>query len=402
MIESDNNTLAPATRNKLINDTPAVNGDANVLPPDQFGNPRGTEHWASCIQIIDPVTAKAVIYTLDLEDNECATSIAAAPFSGQDDETFLVVGTAKDLKVNPRSYSAGFLHVYRFHEDGKELEFIHKTKIDHPPTALLPFQGRVLAGVGSDLRIYDLGMKQMLRKCQVQASPNIITGLQTQGNRIIVSDVQESVSYCVYKFQDNKLIPFADDMIARWSTASTMVDYETTAGGDKFGNLWLVRCPQKASEEADEDNSGSHLLHERGYLNGAPARLSLMTHFFTGDIATSMQKTNLVTGGRDVVFWTGLQGTLGILVPFVSREDVDFFQELEKQLVTEHNPPLLGRDHLAYRSYYAPSKGTIDGDLCESYFLLAHEKKEIIAGQLDRSVREVERKISDMRTRVAY
>ena len=197
VIASDNNTLAAATRTKLINETPAVNGDATVLPPDQFGNPHGIEHWASCVQIVDPVTAKSVVFTLDLEDNECATSIAAAPFAGQDDEIFLVVGTAKDLKVSPRSYSAGFLHVYRFHEEGRELEFIHKTKIDHPPTALLPFQGRLLAGVGSDLRIYDLGMKQMLRKCQCQATPNVITGLQTQGNRIIVSDVQESVSYVV-------------------------------------------------------------------------------------------------------------------------------------------------------------------------------------------------------------
>lgn len=402
IIESDNNTLALATRNKLIGESPATNGDAAILPPDQFGNPHGTEHWASCIQIVDPVSAKSVVFSLELENNECATSIAAAPFAGQDGEMFLIVGTAKDLKVSPRSFSAGFLHVYRFHEDGRELEFIHKTKIDQPPTALLPFQGRLLAGCGSDLRIYDLGMKQMLRKCQTQALPNIITGLATQGNRIIVSDVQESVSYVVYKFQDNKLIPFADDMVARWTTGAGMVDYETVAAGDKFGNLWLVRCSQKASEEADEDNSGSHLLHEKGYLNGAPSRLNLMTHFFAGDIPTSVQKTNLVNGGRDVVFWTGFQGTLGVLIPFVSREDVDFFQELEKQLANDHNPPILGRDHLAYRSYYAPSKGTIDGDLCETYFLLPHEKKETIAGQLDRSVREVERKVSDMRTRVAY
>lgn len=402
VIEADNNTLAPATRSKLINETPAVNGDATILPPDQFGNPHGTEHWASCVQVIDPVTSKSIIYSLDLEDNECATSIAIAPFSGQDDEAFLILGTAKDLKYTPRSYTAGFLHVYRLHDDGRELEFIHKTKIDHPPTALLAFQGRLLAGVGTDLRIYDLGMKQMLRKCQAFAAPHMIVGLQTQGNRIIVSDSHEGASYCVYKFQDNKLIPFADDIIARHTTAATMVDYETVAGGDKFGNLWLVRCPPKASEEADEDNSGAHLLHEKGYLNGAPNRLNLMTHYFLNEIPTSIQKTNLVNGGRDVIFWTGFQGTLGIMVPFDSREDVDFFQELEKQLANEHNSPLLGRDHLAYRSYYAPSKGTIDGDLCETYFTLPHDKKQLIAGQFDRSMREVEKKISEMRTRVAY
>ena len=386
-----------------MNSSNAVNGDAVELPPSEFGYPRGTGHWASSIQIVDPVEAKSVIFQLELEDNECATSLAAAPFTGQDGEVFLLVGTAKDLVVNPRSYTAGFIHVYRFHDDGKELEFIHKTKIDQPPMALLGFQGRLLAGIGTDLRIYDLGMKQMLRKCQVRATTNTIVNLQTQGSRIVVGDVQDGITYAVYKFQENKLIPFADDMIARWSTCTTMVDYETVAGGDKFGNLWLLRCPTKASEEADEDGSGAHLIHERQYLSGAPNRLNLMAHFYTQDIPTSIQKTNLVAGGRDVIFWTGLQGTLGMLVPFVSREDVDFFQSLEMQLAGQNgNPPLLGRDHLVYRSYYAPAKGTIDGDLCETYFLLPNDKKQMIAGELDRSVREVERKISDMRTRVAY
>jgi splicing factor 3B subunit 3 len=401
VIAADNHVLSPSTRNKLITESTAVNGDAVVLPPEDFGYPRGTGHWSSGILVVDPVTTKSVISRLELEENESAVSVATASFSGQDDETFLVVGTAKDMVVSPRSFSAGFLHVYRFHEDGKELEFIHKTKVEQPPLALLGFQGRLLAGIGSDLRIYDLGMRQMLRKCQATVTANLVVGLQTQGSRIIASDVQESVTYCVYKFQENRLIPFADDVIARWTTCTTMVDYETVAGGDKFGNLWLLRCPAKASEEADEDGSGAHLVHERQYLGGAPNRLNLMAHFYPQDIPTSIQKTSLVAGGRDLIFWTGLQGTLGMLIPFVSREDVDFFQTLEMQLASQ-NPPLLGRDHLIYRSYYAPSKGTIDGDLCETYFLLPNDKKQMIAGELDRSVREVERKISDMRTRAAY
>lgn len=38
----------------------------------------------------------------------------------------------------------------------------------------------------------------------------------------------------------------------------------------------------------------------------------------------------------------------GVLYPFASREDFDFFQHLEMHMRQEH-PPLLGRDHLAYR-----------------------------------------------------
>ncbi|KAG7146296.1 Pre-mRNA-splicing factor RSE1 like protein [Verticillium longisporum] len=78
-----------------------------------------------------------------------------------------------------------------------------------------------------------------------------------------------------------------------------------------------------------------------------------------------------------------------------------FFQTLEQHLRTE-DAPLAGRDHLMYRGYYAPVKGVIDGDLCERYTLLPNDKKQMIAGELDRSVREIERKISDIRTRSAF
>lgn len=107
----------------------------------------------------------------------------------------------------------------------------------------------------------------------------------------------------------------------------------------------------------------------------------------------SVQKTPLVPGGRDVILWGGLQGTIGILVPFQSREDVDFFQALETQLRQE-DPPLAGRDHLIYRGYYAPVKGAIDGDLCERFMRLDTTLRERIAGEVERAPREVERKLS--------
>lgn len=40
--------------------------------------------------------------------------------------------------------------------------------------------------------------------------------------------------------------------------------------------------------------------------------------------------------------------------------------------------------------------------VCERFALLPYDKKQMIAAELDRSIREVERKIADMRTRVAY
>lgn len=401
-IESDNNTLPPDLREKLLADPAVVNGDATELSPEDFGHPRGNRRWASCISVIDPIADEpSVVHKVDLADNEAAVSAAIVPFAGQENESFLIVGTGKDIVVNPQSSSEGYLHVYRFHDNGRELELIHKTKVEEPPLALLAFQGKLLVGVGKVLWLFDLGMRQMLRKARADVAAQQIVSLNTQGSRIVVGDRQQGVTYVAYKSATNKLIPFVDDTLARWTTCTAMVDYESTAGGDKFGNIFIVRCPTKASEEADEESSGLHLINARDYLHGTSHRLSLMCHFYTQDIPTSITKTSLVVGGQDILLWSGVMGTIGVFIPFVSREDTDFFQSLEQHMRTE-DAPLAGRDHLMYRGYYAPVKGVIDGDLCERYNLLPNDKKQMIAGELDRSVREIERKISDIRTRSAF
>ena len=393
-IEADNNTLPPELRAQLLAAPGVVNGDAKVLPPADFGYPRGRGRWASCVSVIDPLgDDPRVLQTLHFENNEAACTAAVVPFASQDNEPFLVVGTGKDLILNPRRFTEGYIHVYRFLEDGRELEFIHATKVEEPPTAMMAFQGRLLVGVGKTLRVYDLGMKQLLRKAQTDAAPQLIVSLNAQGNRIVVGDLKDGATYVVYKAATNKLIPFVDDTIARWTTCTAMVDYESVAGGDKFGNIYILRCPQEASQEADEESAGLHLIHSRGYLHGTPNRLDTMAHFYTQDIPTSIAKTSLVVGGQEVLLWSGVNGTIGVFIPFVDREDAEFFQTLETHMRSE-DPPLAGRDHLIYRSYYVPVKGVIDGDLCERYTLLPSDKKMMIAGELDRSVREIERKIS--------
>ena len=44
-------------------------------------------------------------------------------------------------------------------------------------------------------------------------------------------------------------------------------------------------------------------------------------------------------------------GERGALLPFTSRDDVDYFSDLEMHLRQDH-PPLCGRYHMAYRSAY--------------------------------------------------
>jgi splicing factor 3B subunit 3 len=208
--------------------------------------------------------------------------------------------------------------------------------------------------------------------------------------------MQDSISFVVYKAPENRLLIFADDSQPRWITAATMVDYNTVVAADRFGNIFVNRLDEKISEQVDDDPTGAGILHEKGLLMGAPHKTKMLCHFHVGDLITSIHKISLVAGGREVLLYTGLHGTIGILVPFVTKEDVDFISTLEQHSRTEA-VSLVGRDHLAWRGYYVPVKAVVDGDLCETYARLNGSKQSAIAVELDRSVGEVLKKLEQLR-----
>lgn len=371
------------------------------LPETIFGSPKGgSGMWASVIRIMDPIVGKTV-FKVSLEQNEAAFCISLVKFANQGDDQFVLIGLAKDLHLNPRHSNGGLIHTYRLVDEGKKLELVHVTPVDEVPTAICPFQGRVLVGVGRMLRIYDMGKKKLLRKCENKHLPNQVVSIHTVGNRIIVGDVQESFFYLRYKRQENQLSIFADDTTPRWITTASLLDCDTVAGADKFGNISVIRLPTAISDEIDEDPTGVKALWDRGWLGGSSQKAEVIANFHIGEVVLSLQKATLIPGGSESLVYTTLSGSIGVLVPFTSHEDHDFFQHLEMHMRSE-NPPLCGRDHLSYRSYYFSVKNVIDGDLCEQFNSLEPAKQKSIAEDLDRNPSEVSKKLEDLRTRYAF
>lgn len=165
----------------------------------------------------------------------------------------------------------------------------------------------------------------------------------------------QSFHYCKYRRDENQLYIFADDCVPRWLTASYHIDFDTMAGADKFGNVYFVRLPQDVSDEIEEDPTGGKIKWEQGKLNGAPNKVEEIVQFHVGDVVTCLQKASLIPGGGECIIYGTVMGSLGALLAFTSREDVDFFSHLEMHLRQEH-PPLCGRDHMAFRSAYFPVK----------------------------------------------
>lgn len=371
------------------------------LPEHIFGAPKaGLGEWASIVRLISPVTGE-VFQKIEFEQNHAAFSIAMVRFIAQDDASYLLVGTARDLQLNPRKVTDGNIHTYKVSEDGRSLELVHITPIEDVPHSICPFQGRVLISVGKLLRIYDIGKKKLLRKCENKYFPHNIVTIQSMGNRIYVGDVQESVFFVRYKTNDNQLVIFADDAHPRWITSMCILDYHSVAVGDKFGNFSILRVPQEASDDVDEDPTGVKSLWDRGYLGGEKQKLEAICNFHVGEIIHSLQKTTLVPGLSEVIIYTTLSGTVGVFVPFQTQEEHEFFQNLEMHMRAEGSF-LVGRDHLSYRSYFFPVKHVIDGDLLEQYNTVELEKQKIIAEDLNCQPAEISKKLEDMRSQFVF
>jgi len=112
-----------------------------------------------------------------------------------------------------------------------------------------------------------------------------------------------------------------------------------------------------------------------------PKKLKDICHFHVGELVTDVKKARFGDNMEECIVYSTVMGTIGILLPFKTKTNVDFFAALEVMLKTEQ-PPLLGRDHIAFRSYYFPSKCVIDGDLCEQFNYLSYDKQKEIAKEL--------------------
>mmetsp|Transcript_4234 Transcript_4234/g.6990 ORF Transcript_4234/g.6990 Transcript_4234/m.6990 type:complete len:1205 (-) Transcript_4234:464-4078(-) len=370
---------------------------------EQWGAPLGEPgQWAACLRIVDPATLSTAFVT-ELDNNEGITAMtlaALSPSTGGQTEIFLVVGTAAGLKYMPTDCSGAYIRLYKILDNGRRLDLLHKTQTEGGVVgALTAYKGRLLASSGPVLRLYELGKKRLLRKCEYKRLPQNVVSIHVLGNRIYVGDAQESVHMMKYKKTENVMYIFADDTAPRYVSAMLPMDYDTVAVADKFGNLGVLRLPADISQQVEEDPTGGKLASTSGKLNGAPHKLTAVVNFHVGDTITAMQRTALQPGGQEVIVYGTAMGAIGVFYPFGSREDSDFFTHLEMHMRQEY-PPMCGREHMTFRSAYWPVKDCVDGDLCAQFPSMPAAKQRAVAEELERPPGEVLKKLEDVRNKV--
>ena len=187
--------------------------DEGTVMPIRGPVPGAEGRWASCVRVlnVNNGTTKCV---LELPANEAAFSVCTCKFPQHSEETFIIVGTCKDLTLHPKRWTACFLHVYRLL--GDSLQLLHRTEVEDVPLCMIEFQGRLLVGIGRCLRMYDLGKRKLLKKCENKSLPAAVVRLQCSGDRIFVGDMMESVLFVKYRRHENVLATFADDAATRF------------------------------------------------------------------------------------------------------------------------------------------------------------------------------------------
>ena len=120
-----------------------------------------------------------------------------------------------------------------------------------------------------------------------------------------------SPAACRYKKGDNAFYIFADDAVPRHVTATLHLDYDTVAGADRFGNVFVSRLPPEVSAQVEDDPTGGKYAAETGVLGGAPNKLQTVSNFH---VSQRWGRWGASGGASGVDAGGCLAGILGLLV----------------------------------------------------------------------------------------
>jgi splicing factor 3B subunit 3 len=361
----------------------------------------------------------------------CATCSNLGSSSAE--ETYVVVSVARRLVVtatSPCSETArsgsgpsGELHVFRVNLTSKKLEPLQVTPVELPVYSLAAFRDKLLVGIGTSLRLYELGKRQLLRKaeCRMVVANQICAIAVAGGDRVFVGDVQDSVTLVKYyappsatsnsrdfggRQEGGRFVPIAHDGIPRCILTLLTLDYSTVCATDKFGNLFVLRFPPELSGVAEESSIGftgvtsqdiSHRLATEASIHIGSSVTSLARGTLRGGIG--LESTARESSDSDAIIYCTIGGAIGILAPFTVKSDIDFATSLEREM-RERNLSLVGRSHVSYRSSFYPVKHIVDGDLCEMFLSLSPDDQIAAADRLERELSDILRKLDDLRANI--
>lgn len=153
------------------------------LTPIRGPVPGEPGRWGSCVRLVDPADNCSTLDCVEMGRNEAALCCASVRFHSRGGESLLAVGTMTGMTMHPLRHGSSHVILYRV-VNGERLQLLHRTKLeDGPILSLVHFQGRLLVGFGKTVRLYEMGKRQLLKKCELRGLPTMVKTLQAAGDR---------------------------------------------------------------------------------------------------------------------------------------------------------------------------------------------------------------------------
>ncbi|KAH7647694.1 putative spliceosome factor [Cryptosporidium bovis] len=401
--KDDKNKGMSEYNNEFFIRVPGENG--SLIPESEVsGFVAGDGKWGGCVRVVNlRATENQQIIHLDI--NEGCISSCVCKFDEMD-LPCLVLGTVYGMNLrlgtddnDSDSQFGAAIKVYRY-DSNYNFELLHSTPVENAVTAMTGWRGRLLVGIGKNLRVYSLGKKKLLRKSEYRDIPESLSWIKVANDRIYAGDITSGVLVFKYNQLSNQFSIIAKEPFSRWITsACEVLDYHTVITSDKFDNITVSRVPLEAS---DENSFTSSLIDSTSTTSSVKSyQTNYVAQFHTGDIATCFQKTQLSALSVETIIYGTVLGSIGSLTPITNNDDIDLLLKLET-LIRREKSTLLSRDQLMFRSYYSPVHNVIDGDFCQTFSALSQESQNKISSKLDMTVEEVYKKLDDMRARIFW
>lgn len=333
----------------------------------------GDEIEVHSLLIIDQHTFE-VLHAHQLMQNEFATSLISAKL-GDDPNTYYIVGTAL---VHPEEAEPkqGRIIIFQF-TDGK-LNQITEKEIRGAAYALVEFNGKLLAGINSTVRLFEWTAEKELR-LECSYFNNIVAlYLKTKGDFILVGDLMRSITLLLYKPMEGTFEEIARDCNPNWMTAVEILDDDNFLGAENSFNLFT--CQKDSAATTDEERQNLQevgMFHLGEFVNVFRHGSLVMQH--AGESSTPTQGS---------VLYGTVNGAIG-LVTQIPQDFFNFLMEIQNRL-TKVIKSVGKIDHSFWRSLHTerktePAEGFIDGDLIESFLDLSRNKmQETVQGmQMD-------------------
>lgn len=333
----------------------------------------GTEVEVHNILILDQHTFE-VLHAHQLMPNEYALSLISARL-GDDPTPYYIASTAL---VVPDESEPKIGRIILFHYFDGKLHQVAEKEVKGAGYSLQEFNGKLLASIGSTVRLFEWTAEKELR-IECNHLNNIIAlYLKTKGDFVLVGDLMRSITLLAYKSMEGTFEEIARDYQPNWMSAIEILDDDTFLGAENSFNLFV--CQKDSAAATDEERQ--HLqevgqFHLGEFVNVFRHGSLVMQH--PGESSTPTQGS--------VLFGT-IHGAIGLVTQLPS----DFFNFLlEVQTRLTKVIKSVGKiSHSFWRSFYTERKteaaaGFIDGDLIETFLDLNREKmQEVVQGlQID-------------------